>query len=157
MSSPAAKKAALRSMERVHERDIDRLMHTALEPGARDFDEDEDDYRYPPGVSGPGHEAVLMRAAASGPPLTIWDVPIFLLYACLGVFTRIWAEITLYFDFGAENGFRMFAIGVLVALHALIAVIVYSAWHGKWEHRVRNFTAIAALAGYLGCRVIVQL
>lgn len=156
MNNPTQKKAALRSMERVRERDIDRLMHTARDPETLSYDDASDSYRNPPGVSGPGHEAVLMHAS-TGPSLSLRDVPVFILYACLGVFARVWTEITLYFDFGDDTGFKMFAIGVLVALHGLILVIVVSAWRGKWEHRARNLTAIAALAGYIGCRMIIQL
>lgn len=169
---PAGKGAARRSIaEDIPESDIDRMLNTALGPASApqrgfagddtqtyDFDGPQYDGSDYDGTEydGPAYlEAIAARAR--GPAVTMWDIPVFILYACLGVFTRIWTEITLYFDFGTDAGFRMFALGVTVALHLLILMLVFSAWRAKWRFRARNFTAIAALAGYLGSRMITQL
>jgi len=157
MIGPPGKGAARRAMaDRIPESDIDRLLSAARTPAPASHTGFSDDDPQDPGLDGPVH----MRAMApmpSGPAVTMWDIPIFILYACLGVFTRIWTEITLYFDFGGDDGFRMFALGVVVALHVFIVVIIASAWRAQWRFRARNLTAIAALAGYLGCRMVIQL
>lgn len=99
----------------------------------------------------------MMAEHYKAPPFTVWDIPVCLLYACLGIFTRIWTDVTLYFDFGEDKGFQMFAIGVSVALHMLILVAVFSAMSAKWEYKTRNLLAMSALAGYLGFRMLTNL
>lgn len=156
MIGRAEKGAARRAMaDRIPESDIDRLLSATRAPAPASHTEFSGDYPQAPDLDGQEHLGE-MAPMPNGPAVTMWDIPIFILYACLGVFTRIWTEITLYFDFGGDDGFRMFALGVVVALHLFIAVIIASAWRAQWRFRARNLTAIAALAGYLGCRMVVQ-
>ncbi|MEZ5723149.1 MAG: hypothetical protein R3D59_17455 [Paracoccaceae bacterium] len=179
MIDPAGKKAARRSMgEAVAERDIDRLLKTARTPGgavaaARPTQKDfamrldlqrtgRSAVRAEAGVADPDFDyddelPPHPYAQRQAPPLTIWDFPVFVLYACLGVFTRIWTDVTLYFDFGESNGFRMFAIGVSVALHVFIFAMIGNAWRARWEMRNRNLFALSVLVGYLGFRTLTHL
>ena len=101
--------------------------------------------------------ATVMAESGNKRSVSLWDVPVFVLYACLGVFTRIWTDVTLYFDFGDDTGIRSFAIGVSMALHAFILAVVANAWRANWEIRVRNLLAMSALAGYLGFRMLTQI
>ncbi|MCB1359021.1 MAG: hypothetical protein KDK53_21800 [Maritimibacter sp.] len=182
MIDPAGKKAARQTMgETVAESDIERLLRTArgsgstprtAKPSQNDFAKRLDLQRGRRGMALvdtsftevdldnpdalPPHPYAL-GSAQKAQPLTIWDVPVFLLYACLGVFTRIWTDVTLYFDFGESSGFRMFAIAVSIALHVFIFAIIGNAWRGKWEVRSRNLLALSVLVGYLGFRTLTQL
>lgn len=182
MIDPAGKKAARRTMgEAVAERDIERLMRTARAPGSegRAARPTQNDFAMRLDLQRAGRGAALadtgfaavdlddpdalpphpyaLRAAERPHPMTIWDFPVLLLYACLGVFTRIWTDVTLYFDFGEAGGFRMFAIGVSIALHLLIFAIIGNAWRAKWDIRSRNLLALSVLVGYLGFRTLTQL
>lgn len=182
MIDPAGKKAARQTMgEAVAERDIERLLRTASSPGgktrvARPTQNDfamrldlhrngrhpvladtgfaEVDFDDPDAL--PPHPYALHEAERPQ-PMTIWDIPVLLLYACLGVFARIWTDVTLYFDFGEAGGFRMFAIAVSIALHLLIFAIIGNAWRAKWDIRSRNLLALSVLVGYLGFRTLTQL
>lgn len=146
----------------VAEHDIDRLLNTtsatpegaapAATPAALDpFANRLDQHRAPGNVPGPINDAV---NAAS---VTLWDVPIFILYACLGIFTRIWTDVTLYFDFNGDSSFRVFAVSVSMVLHGFIIAIIANAWRAKWEFPMRNLLAMATLGGYLGFRLLTQL
>ncbi|MCB1329318.1 MAG: hypothetical protein KDK28_07665 [Maritimibacter sp.] len=186
MIDPAGKKAARQTMgEAVAERDIERLLRTASSPGAKtgpksrvakptqndfakrldlqrgvraaalvDADFTTADLDDPDAL--PPHPYAVY-AAERPQPMTIWDLPVLLLYACLGIFTRIWTDVTLYFDFGDAGGFRMFAIAVSIALHLLIFAIIGNAWRAKWDIRSRNLLALSVLVGYLGFRTLTQL
>jgi hypothetical protein len=145
----------------VAESDVDRLLHTARAPHpgttpahASGVPTDDpaariDRYRA-------SYDAVLTERVDTR-SVTVWDIPVFILCACLGVFTRIWTDVTLYFDFGEDNGFKTFAIVVSLVLHAFIFAIVANAWRAKWEFRVRNLLAMSALGGYLGFRLLTQM
>lgn len=159
MNGPLGDKANKRTMgEPVAESDIDRLMSAARNPAAAAkttrVSRDEFAARLNLHRNGGGE---LVSDVARASSVTIWDIPIFILYALLGVFTRIWTDVTLYFDFGDDTGFRSFAIGVSMALHGFIIAIVMNAWRAKWEIRVRNLLAMAALGGYLGFRMLTQM
>lgn len=99
----------------------------------------------------------MMAEPAKASQFTLWDIPVCLLYASLGIFTRIWTDVTLYFDFGEDRGFQLFAVGVSVFLHFLIFTTVFSAAHAKWEYKTRNLLAMSALGGYLGFRMLTNL
>jgi|GEM_PF-7078421 len=155
----------------VPERDIDRLLSATHGPGATATAAQAPHNEYSARLDRNrlGQVAALAEAARTDPEhpyartethghaLTIWDVPVFILYACLGIFARIWTDVTLYFDFGENGGFQTFAIGVSIALHMFIFAIIVNAWRGKWKYRSRNFLALAALFGYLGFRTLTQL
>ena len=145
--------------EAVAETDIDRLMSAARSPGAVPVPAPSvtsDELATRLNMRHDGHSPVL-TSAVNAHTISLWDIPIFVLYACLGVFTRIWTDVTLYFDFGEDSGFRMFAIAISMALHGFIIAIIASAWRANWEIRVRNFLAMATLGGYLGFRLLTQL
>ena len=162
MSKNPGKHSARRTMgEAVSESDIDRLLSTARRPRGGvapvpaasvprdDFAARMDRHRA-------SYDTILTESA-NARSVTLWDIPVLILYACLGVFTRIWTDVTLYFDFGEDNGIRSFAIGVSLVLHAFIFAIVANAWRAKWEIRIRNLLAMAALGGYLGFRMLTQI
>ncbi len=179
MTSPANKKAALRSIgESVDDSDIDRLLNASRtagrgKPVVRPKGASRDDFAARLDLHRSG--GVVQRnpigneyevydddelppyPVVEAPSITMWNIPVFVLYACLGVFTRIWTDVTLYFDFGDDRGFKLFAIAVSMGLHAFIFAIVINAWRANWELRTRNFLALAALAGYLGFRTLTQL
>ena len=162
MTERTGKKAARRTMgETVAESDIDRLLTTSRHPRtgvtplpATAVSPDDPAARIDRLRAS---YATVMGESANKRAVTVWDIPVFILYACLGVFTRIWTDVTLYFDFGDDTGMRSFAIGVSMALHAFIFAIVANAWRANWEIRVRNLLAMSALGGYIGFRFLTQM
>lgn len=152
MIQPAEKTAAYRAMGKsVPESDVDRLAEAVRAQAARQGDPAGDGADF----AGTAHAGTGVAAAAPFP--TPRDVMLIALYLGLGVFTRIWTDLIVGFDFEGNVGLFSFALAVVLVLHGVIFTAVLGAWRANWILRRRNFVAMAALIGYIATQLATAL